>query len=182
MRTVILILLALTIVSMLCAFDKGTINPGGTVSYSSFKVNSDADAISTLVIAPQVGYFVINNLAVDGLIDYVGQKQGDITDSSFDFGIGGRYFFDKFYGGLGLLLASNSTDNGTDKVTVSGHYLDLKAGYLLQPARNVYLDLGLKYRMGFGDYGSDGSGKNEESMLMLGAGLQIFYHTGVLGQ
>jgi hypothetical protein len=36
--------------------------------------------------------------------------------------------------------------------------------------------------MGFGDYGADGEGKNEESTLMIGAGLQIFYHTAVLGQ
>jgi hypothetical protein len=70
MRTAILIIIALTMISVLCAFPKGKINPGGTISYSSYKLNNDADAISTIQIAPQVGYFFIDKLSGDIMIDY----------------------------------------------------------------------------------------------------------------
>jgi hypothetical protein len=182
MKRAILILMVLTIVSILCAFPKGTINPGGQVYFQSYKADSDADAMTTIAIMPQVGYFFIDNLAADVLVNYISQSQGDDSASQFDIGLGARYFYNKFYGGLGFLHNSMSWENGVD-IKKSGNYLELKGGYLLQPARNVYLDLGLKYRMGLGKYGGDFDEiDNEESMLMIGAGLQIFYHTDVLGK
>jgi hypothetical protein len=182
MKSAILIMIALTLVTVLCAFPKGTINPGGTISYSSYKFTSDSDATNIITIAPQVGYFVINKLAVDGLVDYLNLSQGDSKQTQFGIGLGARYFFNKLYGGLGLLYSSINFDDGIVDVTTSGNYLELKGGYLLQPARNVYLDLGLKYRMGIGDYGADSEGKNEETILMIGAGLQVFYKTDILGK
>jgi hypothetical protein len=53
-------------------------------------------------------------------------------------------------------------------------YLVPKLGYMMPLAENVFVDLGLKYQMGFGDYGGDGSGSNEQSVLHLGVGLQVF--------
>ena len=76
MKKGLFILLALIIASSVCAFTKGTINPGGTVSFTSHKPNSDEKAITMFSITPQVGYFVMDNLSADVLINYTyeGQK------------------------------------------------------------------------------------------------------------
>ncbi len=182
MKKAILVLMVLAIVSILCAFPKGTINPGGTVYFSSEKDDSDAKALTTFAIMPQVGYFFIDNLSADLLFNYINQSQDDESLSQMEIGLGGRYFFNKLYGGLGFLHSRMEYDYDLFELSGSANYLELKGGYLIQPARNVYLDLGLKYRFGLGDYGGDMDGKNEETKLMIGAGLQIFYHTDVLGK
>lgn len=170
MKKGILILTLVLAVTVMFAFPKGTLNPGGTISFSSYKVNSDTDAVNMLTIAPQAGLFVINNLCVDGLISY----QTDTEDwSNIGLGIGGRYFFGNAYAGLGLMYG-NSNDDDWSSTELSA---DFKAGYLLEIARNAYLDLGAKYNMGFGEYGGDASGDNEQSLLTVGAGFQIFYPT-----
>ena len=64
MKKGLFILLALIIASSVCAFTKGTINPGGTVSFTSYKPNSDQKAITKFGITPQVGYFVIGFWAI----------------------------------------------------------------------------------------------------------------------
>lgn len=172
--------MVLTLVSILFAFPKGTINPGGTVYFQSYKADSDADAETTIAFMPQVGYFFIDKLAADVLLNYMSISEGDDTVSQLDLGLGGRYFFDKLYAGLGIVHNNWTWKNGVD-IKKSGNYLELKGGYLLQPARNVYLDLGLKYRMGIGKYGGDFDDiDNEESALMLGVGFQIFYFANLI--
>jgi len=175
---VLIALLSLLAVSSLCAFDKGTINPGGSISYTSSKANSDADALSIISFEPQLGYFFMDNICGDLLINYTSMSQGDYSSSDFAVGIGGRYFYNQFYGGLGLMMASSSFDLGSGSVSVSANYIDLKAGYLIPIVENVYVDLGLKYDMGFGDYGGDGSGANEESQIGLNVGFQLFFPFG----
>jgi hypothetical protein len=171
MKKGILILALVLAVTVIFAFPKGTFNPGGTISFSSYKAHSDADAVTMLTIAPQAGYFVADNFSIDGLISY----QMDNDDwSALSLGIGGRYFIGTFYGGLGLMYGMVNVDEDYSYTKMSA---EAKAGYLLQVARNVYLDLGAKYMMGFGEFGGDASGDNEQSELTIGAGFQIFYPT-----
>jgi len=61
-------------------------------------------------------------------------------------------------------------------------YLGLKAGYVLPIVENVYVDFGLRYQMGLGDYGGDDYEhaldeykENEESTFGFNLGLQIFF-------
>ncbi len=172
MKKGLLILLSVLVITLLGAFPQRTINPGGYLSFSSIKDNSDADAISVITVAPQVGYFVIDNLAIDGLVSY----QDFDGDSALGIGVGGRYFYKNFYGGLGLMY--ESWDSGSS--TNTGMYLDPKLGYVVPLARNVYFDLGLDYKMGFGQYGGDAADfdiDNEESALNFKVGLQIYYLT-----
>lgn len=176
MRIGLIILMSLFVLSSLCAFEKGTINPGGSISYMSYKSNADdEDATNMLSIAPQVGYFFIDNLAADLLIDFENMSEGDYKSSSLDIGIGGRYFYKNFYGGLGFMLTSWSWDDGDFDMKVSANYIDLKAGYLVPIVENVYIDLGVGYEMGMGEYGADGEGDNEESAFGFMAGFQIFF-------
>lgn len=168
-------MVTLFLVSGLCAFEKGTINIGGNASYTSYKANSDAEALNTITFAPQVGYFFIDNLAADLIFQFVSQSQDEVSASAFDIGLGGRYFYKNFYGGLSLMHEMASWDNGVFDGSGSGNYLGLKAGYLFPIARSVYVDFGAHYNMGLGDYGGDWEGKNEESQFGLNVGLQIFY-------
>jgi hypothetical protein len=177
MRRGLLILMALLVISGLCAFTKGTINPGGTISYSSYKSYSDDDdAYNVLSFSPQLGYFVIDDLALDLLLNYVSQSEGDASQSGFAIGLGGRYFYKNFYGGLGLKHDMVSWDYGAGyDGSGAANFLDLKVGYLFPIVQNVYVDLGLNYDRGFGKYSGDWSGDNEESTLGLLAGFQIFF-------
>ncbi|MBW6513957.1 MAG: outer membrane beta-barrel protein [Candidatus Syntrophosphaera sp.] len=172
MKKGLLILIVIMAVTAAFAFPKGTINPGGTISYTSYKYNSDADASTLLTINPQVGYLIIDNLALDLNLAY----QMDNDDwSAFGIGAGARYFFGNIYAGAGIMYQSESDEYFGEDFSVSATFLNVKAGYLLPIARNVFLDLGAKYDMGFGSYGGDGSGDNEQSKLTIGAGLQVFY-------
>ncbi|MCB5252929.1 MAG: hypothetical protein RBR69_03425 [Candidatus Cloacimonadaceae bacterium] len=167
MKKGILILFSLLFVVTAFAFDQGTINLGGSASFESVKADSDADAESIISINPNVGYFVIDNLSADlnlGYIDY----DGDV--STLSIGIGGRYFYRNLYGGLQFDYQSMSI-NSSDYTAM---YITPKFGYVMPLAENVFIDLGLKYQMGVGDYGGDGSGSNESSVLQVGVGLQIF--------
>lgn len=168
------------------AFVKGTINPGGYVSFSSTKNHSDADPTTNLTIVPQVGYFVIDNLALDWRWELSMESQSGTgyKDSStgLGLGLGGRYFYNNFYGGLGLNYSSYNgkyeLGNDTDKYKQTAMFLVPKAGYVLPMARNVYVDLGLSYTMGLGKIGDNNpaaDSDNEYSRLQLMAGLQIFY-------
>ncbi|MDD3562125.1 MAG: hypothetical protein PHR32_00430 [Candidatus Cloacimonetes bacterium] len=166
MKKGILILVSLLFVVAAFAFDQGTINLGGTVAFESVKANSDADAITVFTVNPIVGYFVMDNISADlnlALVSYDG-------DLDFGIGIGARYFYNNFYGGLEFDYVSETW--GDD--TVSSMYLVPKLGYMMPLAENVFVDMGLKYKMGFGDYGGDGSGSNEYSQVHFGVGLQVF--------
>lgn len=178
MKKGLLILLALLVVSSVFAFTQGTINPGGSVSFYSYKYYSDDDATTVISLLPQCGYFVIDNLAVDLLLNYTTMNMDEQDVSNLGVGVGGRYFYTilpgKLYGGLGFLYNSDSYDDDFVDYTASSTYLNIKAGYLVPIAKNVYLDFGAKYDMGFGSYGGDGEGDNEESQFGINAGLQIF--------
>lgn len=178
MKKGLLVLLALLVVSSVFAFTKGTINPGGSVSFYSYKYNSDADATTVISLLPQCGYFVVDNLVVDLLLNYTTTSQDDVDMSTFGGGVGGRYFYTllpgKLYGGLGFLYNNDSYDDGEEDISVGSTYLNIKAGYLVPIAENVYIDFGAKYDLGFGSYGGDGEGDNEESRFGVNVGLQAF--------
>ena len=198
MKKGLFILLALIVASSVFAFTKGTINPGGTVSFTSNKPNSDEKAITMFSITPQVGYFVMDNLSADVLINYTyeGQSESDYNDeyslSNLGLGIGGRYFYPlapgEIYGGLDFLYNSFSWEEEYEGGKYDGGrnamYLGLKGGYLFPVVENVYVDFGLKYQMGLGDYGGDDFEdvpdeykENEESTFGINIGLQIFIPT-----
>jgi len=132
-----------------------------------------------------LGYFVIDNLSADVLINYTyeGQSERDYNEenssSALGIGIGGRYFYPiapgKIYGGLDFLYNTNSWKEGNSDGGWNAMYLGLKV-------ENVYVDFELKYQMGLGDYGGDDYEdlpdeykENKESTFGFNLGLQIFF-------
>jgi len=182
MKKVLVISLCLLFITSIFAFEKGTKNIGGSISYQSQKWNSDTDAASILTIAPHGGYFFIDNLCADLLINFLSMDDGyDDKETGFNFGIGARYFYNNIYGGAGFLMQSNSGESVDDydgtkyDYNFSANFLNFQLGYLVGLVENVYLDLGFDYSMGMGEYGGDWTGDNEQSLLNFGAGLDIFF-------
>ena len=173
-RCVIFVSLFLLFTSVY-AFEQGTINLGGNIGFSSYKSNSDDDdSETTISIAPNGGYFFIDNISGDLMINFSNATEGDYKSSRLQIGFGGRYFINQMYAGLGFMMGSGSSDSEVGETELSANFLNLKAGYLMPLAENVYVDLGLDYLMGIGEYGGDREGDNEESKFEVKAGLQIF--------
>ena len=172
MKKMMIFVIVLLFLSSAYAFDKGTINAGGGLSFSSTKANSDADAATNFLLAVKGGYFIMDNLSLDLVLQYSSWSQGDYDDSSTALGLGGRYFFmDKFYAGPAFL----HTSSGDSDWSSTANFLKLEAGYLHPLVENVYLDFGVNYQMGFGEYGGDGAGDNEETAFNIAVGLEFFF-------
>ncbi|MDP8209369.1 MAG: hypothetical protein RAO94_10510 [Candidatus Stygibacter australis] len=171
MRKLIIFGLLLFLTASAYAFEKGTVNVGGNVSYSSIKANSDADAYTIFLFSSQAGYFVRDNIALDIGFD-LSVADYDGSETSLIFDIGSRYFIgDIFYSGFKVMVQTYS--GGGFKL--SQNFVQLGAGYLVPLVKNVvYLNLDVNYTMGIGDYGGDISGTNEESRLNFGAGIEYF--------
>jgi hypothetical protein len=180
MKPIFLIFVTLFTISGLCAFQQGTINPGGTISYSSHSYKSGSDPVTFVQVAPQVGYFMADNLAIDLMVNYQGYDYGNNEDSDtsgYDYstlglGLGFKYYYDNFYGGAGLVLQSYKDD-----LSYQSRYVQLNIGELLPLAKSVYLDFGLAYSLGFGNYTGDAVGTNKETQLDLFMGIQVFIPT-----
>lgn len=173
MKKVLVLFVGLILVSSMYAFDAGTKTVGGWIGYESYTPDKDADPITTLIFHPYGGYFVIDNLCADLLFVYSSENSKDWDDpvTHLGIGIGGRYFYDNIYGGLGFLMESESFGD----LSVSSNFLQIKLGYVYGIAENIYVDFGGRYYMGFGEYGGDGEGDNEETGFNIGAGIGIFF-------
>ncbi|MCB5278007.1 MAG: hypothetical protein LHW59_00595 [Candidatus Cloacimonetes bacterium] len=173
MKKGILVLFSLVLISSVFAFTTGDMMVGGQVGFSSEKINSDAEATNSIEIMPQFGYFVMDNVCVDGILSFNNWSQDKVSGTDFGIGVGGRYFYNQIYGGLALEYTSSSEDYDGDKSDHTGMYASLKAGYLYPLTSNVFVDMGVRYKMGLGDYGGDWKGSNEYSNFGIKAGLQV---------
>ncbi|NQV17965.1 MAG: hypothetical protein HQ534_05420 [Armatimonadetes bacterium] len=137
-------------------------------------MDADSDPVTAIEIQPWGGYFVVDNICVDVLLSYVSANSDAWDDAATEFGIGigGRYFFNQIYGGVGFMM--ESYDEFGDKF--SANYLVFYAGYLYPLVENIYLDAGFIYEMGIGKYGGDlDDFDNEESGFDIGVGIDIFF-------
>jgi len=175
MKKALIIFATLLIITSAFAFEKGTMNLGGNASLSMTKADSDDETETTITIRPQFGYFVADNVCIDGIFIFESASYDGDAVSAFGIGVGGRYFFNKIYGGLDFQYQSMSMDIGPIDMSVTAMYMQPKIGVLLPMSSNVFVDLGMAYQLGFGDYGGDGSGANEASDLSFNVGLQYFF-------
>jgi len=176
MKKGLLVLFSLLLITSAFAFTKGAMLVGGTASISIDKVDKDADAVTIVEIAPEFGYFVIDKLCVDIIVAMQTMTDEDDSMTTVAAGLGGRYFFDKLYAGADLQMARASMDiEGLPSTSVSAFYGAVKAGYLIPVSNKTFVDLRGLYQRGFGDYGGDRNGKNEEGHFGFKAGLQVLF-------
>ena len=152
------ILLTMCMLSCFCMaqFSAGSKTLGGSASYSSTTVG-DADAVSTISLAPSIGYFFMDNIS--GNLDLSMNKVGE-GDMITLYGFGARYYMGSMYGGASY---------GGSTVEDSEGNLTLRGGYLmgLGDSGNFFLDLYGSYNMGLGDA--------EISTIQFGVGFATFF-------
>jgi hypothetical protein len=156
------------------AFEKGTKSIGGNVGFSSSRYVSGDDFVKTLSISPMLGYFVMDNLLLEVSPSFrLSWKEGFDTGVGYGLGIGGRYFVKKFY--AGFMFDYNTS--GTKGHMGNSKNISLLAGYLMPIVKNIFLNMGLNYRLGIGN-GKTSSGhsyNNDTKILSARAGINIFF-------
>lgn len=176
MKKALIIFTSLLIMTSAFAFEKGTIDLGGTASLSIVKSDSDEKTLTTIIMRPQLGYFVADNVCVDAIFIYESQSYDDQTISAIGIGLGGRYFYNNIYGGLDLQFRTTSVyEENSGDGSASANFLQPKMGVLVPLNPNVFLDFGASYQFGFGDYGGDAHGDNEASMFGINVGLHYLF-------
>ncbi len=167
---VMVLLVVLTVSGF--AFEKGTKSLGGAISLRSF--DDDLISYTSLSLYPSFSYFVIDNLSLELSPEFgtFWVKDSD-NNYSFGLGLGARYFINTFYGGARI----NLYKSGKKGDWMSGKELTLSAGRLFGIAKNIYLDLGLRYEIGLGKITHTGysSENNNQKILTAQAGIAIYF-------
>jgi hypothetical protein len=129
------------------SFEAGTKSLGGNISLSNSKFSDELSASTNFTISPAISYFIVDHISLD-LAPVFGINWGKDYETSLGVGIdlGARYFFKNFYGGFGFIYSKS----GPKGRKYSAKYLDLKLGYLVGIAKNVYFDMGIIYHRGLG--------------------------------
>ncbi len=139
---------------------KGNWLVGGSAGFNSYKPKGADESLTNISFAPNLGYFLMDNLAVGAAIGYESTSFGDASTSSFGVGPFVRYYFLNL-GESAKLMAQASytfnTETPDEGDSVSGSTLGLGAGvaYFLNP--HVALEGILGYSSNSGDLG-EGSG------------------------
>lgn len=126
-------------------FGKGDIYLGGRISYSSDDNGTTKTTSTTL--APEIGYFISENLALTLGLNSTSTDNGTNKPSEFDVNVGGRYYFlnlgDRFktFTNFGIGFGSYDPDNGSDKTSLLGVHGGLGINYFITP--KLAIDFGL---------------------------------------
>ena len=130
-------------------FAQGDVFVTGAVTFSS--TSMDEDKSSSFEIAPQVGYFLTENIAIGGKIGYSSMKAeeaGVDTEDMAGFKVGafGRYYFTpanqfSLFGQLGLDYSSMENKLADSKVNAFGAGLGFGMNYFV--SSNFSLEAGV---------------------------------------
>lgn len=70
----------------------GTFNVSGSLSYSSTSSEGNDFSTKQLILTPQVGYFVLDNISLSLAIQYINYSYGEYDDTQWGFGPSVRYY------------------------------------------------------------------------------------------
>lgn len=138
MRKLLLVLLTIVTLNAYAQTDKGTIMAGGQISFSTTK------NASNFKLNPNFGYFVGDNLALGGNLNFDFAKQGTVSANEFGIGPFVRYYFGKsdakpFVVFNGDYL-TQTIKTSTDKISTSGYGFLLGLGFAAFLNRNVAVE------------------------------------------
>jgi hypothetical protein len=190
MRKIVLIIILVFSSSLFAQLPikTGTINISGILSYMNQETLDPDHNKSILLLSPQVGYFIFDNLSLNLSVDYSYESSvSDIYASNYnstDFGIGPsfRYYFDlnqvKPFLSLGYLFTKKIISNGNSK-EYPGQQLAIIGGIDYFITNDIALETNISYRIVVASeptYPIDGehsSYKNYNTFL-IGVGINIF--------
>jgi outer membrane protein len=135
-------------------FSKGDVFVTGAFSLGSTKDNNGAELkTSSFEIAPQVNYFVTENISLGLKVGFASDKSednsGDLSDdSSVSFGLAGRYYFtpaSKFslFGELGAEYVTVTDNLSTPEYKVNGFGAGLGLGMNYFVSSNFSIEAGV---------------------------------------
>ena len=165
---------------------KGTVELGGSLGFSSttgvYDGESADDALSTFIVQPYVGYFVINGLELGLVPSFISMSYGDQSQSNFGIYFAPAWNFDLrsnlfpfIEGRIGYNTASYDDGNSlTDDPSSSGLAWGLKGGVKVKVGNSALVNLALSYdqiTMNPEDWDGDRNGQN---IFGVNAGFTIF--------
>jgi len=161
MKKVIMLLIVFGLFSNLsfAQFNTGSKTAGGSVSWSKNSWDGE-DGTSILTIAPSVGYFVMDNLAVNVILNMLSIEWDGGSDALTAYGAGVKFYEKNLYGGVSYNSMKWYGEDGSSSLLIEG-------GYLHGLNENVFLDIGLDYSKGLGD--------NKSSTITVGVGVASFF-------
>jgi outer membrane protein len=134
-------------------FAKGDLFVTGAVSFESTNDKNNEVKTNYFEIAPQVNYFVTENITVGAKIGFTSEKtevlgSDDQDDSSVSFGLAGRYYFtpaSKFslFGQLSAEYVTMKDNLSTPEFKVNGFGAGLGLGLNYFVSSNFSLEAGL---------------------------------------
>ena len=191
MKKILILLIGVAMSSVAHAqFTKGTIMAGGSLG-ASFTTNktevgnttTTTGTTNTVNFFPQVGYFVIDNLAVGAGIDLYSTttkakgSNNKNTTSTSSFAPFARYYYQKFYGQLAFNVGSGNFKNTNGNVTTDNKFtrtgLNLAVGYAYLLNEHVAVEPQIGYATSSDKFKTSGN-KDINSGLFINIGLQIY--------
>ena len=129
----------------LAQFDKKTIRIGGSLSWEQTYYDFEDEGISVFSIKPEAEYFFFKNISLltsmQTFIYTYPKGWGGSTDTDFGFGLGGKYYYKYFYGGISYQFKQ------WNNIKPREHML-FELGYLFKLNQKIYLDMGLDILQG----------------------------------
>jgi hypothetical protein len=135
---------------------QGGILLGGTASFDV------PDNITSIDVSPELGFFVIDNLALGGAISIGTAKAGDVSSSSFGIAPFARYYFGasttKFFAHAQVGYITSKTEIFGDDFTVKGSQISIGPGVAIFLNDHVAIEGILAYNKLGGDFDTDSIG------------------------
>lgn len=144
--------------------------------------NAEGDAQTYLALGAlgyqfQVEWFVIDNLAIGGVIGYVSDKQGDVEDTAMIFGPMVTYYYAMGqiipYAGIGYIYSSSESDDGTTSAETTDTSLLFKVGAAYMLGNNLSLFGEFAYSMDTSE--PDGGDSVDGTVMSIAVGVKAFF-------
>jgi len=134
-------------------------------------------ALGALGYQIQVEWFVIDNLAIGGVVGYMSQEQGDAESSAMILGPMVTYYYAMGqiipYAGVGYIYASSSEDDGTGSVDTKDTSLLFKVGAAYMLGNNLSLFGEFAYSMDTEE--PDGGDSVDGNTMSIAVGVKAFF-------
>ncbi|NOT36937.1 MAG: hypothetical protein HOP11_06135 [Saprospiraceae bacterium] len=151
-----LFLLALSVVALntlSAQVGKGAWMVGGSIGFDSDKFKDADDATVTIELAPNIAYFVIDNLGIGLSVNYTSIKQGDEKFSSTGIEPWARYYaYKNLFAQAGYEILSAKLG---DEDAVNGGNINIGIGYSWFLNNSIAIEPKLGYSIGSGDARKD---------------------------
>lgn len=107
----LIVLVSLTRMVSAQTVNSGAWMVGGNLGFNSIKTDGDDNSETWFNLSPNVGYYIINDLAIGARLSLVSYSYDGASESQFGFGPWARYYFvNSLYAQAGIDFGSTGMD------------------------------------------------------------------------